>query len=110
VVNDVTFNPAVEITPDTAIYKSWTALDAPPWASVLRAHTDRWLERYPGSMQHDALTLAAAMLWPGIRFVRERVLLDPIARMTADESGVEIIRSVSADYPAFMEWLGRGLA
>jgi pyrimidine-specific ribonucleoside hydrolase len=110
VVNDVTFNPAIEITPETPIYQQWTRPGAPPWAPILKAHSDRWMQRYPGSMQHDALTLAAATLWPGIRFVRQRVALDPIARMSLDENGIEIIMSISADYPAFMTWLVARLA
>lgn len=109
VVSDLTFNPAIEITPDAAIYRRWTEPDAPPWARILRTHSDRWMERYPGSMQHDGLTLAAAMLWPGIRFVRERVALDPTARMSRDEHGIEIIMSISADYGAFMSWLDAAL-
>lgn len=110
VVNDVTFNPAIEITPETPIYQSWTAPDAPRWSRILKAHTDRWLARYPGSMQHDGLTLAAALLWPGIRFIRERVVLDDIARMTLGEEGTEVMMSISADYPAFMSWLESGLS
>jgi inosine-uridine nucleoside N-ribohydrolase len=109
VLSDVTFNPAIEITPDTAIYRRWTEPDAPPWARILRAHSDRWMERYPGSMQHDGLTLAAAMLWPGIRFARERVALDPIARMTRSEQGTEITLSTGVDYEAFMSWLDTAL-
>jgi len=105
VVNDVTFNPAMEITPESRIYEKWTQPDAPPWARILRAHSDRWMERYPGSMQHDGLTLAAATLWPGIRFVRERVTLDSIARMSRSDEGTEIIMSISVDYTAFMSWL-----
>jgi inosine-uridine nucleoside N-ribohydrolase len=105
VVSDVTFNPAMEILPESAIYQKWTAPGSPPWASVLRAHCDRWMQRYPGSMQHDSLTLAAALLWPGIRFVRERIALDPLARMTLDAEGIEIAMSISADYESFMEWL-----
>jgi inosine-uridine nucleoside N-ribohydrolase len=107
--SDVTFNPAMEITPDTAIYRRWTAPDAPRWAGILRAHSDRWMQRYPGSMQHDGLTLAAAMFWPGIRFVRERVALDSLARMSRSDGGVEITMSISADYPAFMSWLENAL-
>lgn len=57
-------------------------------------------------MQHDALTLAAATLWPGVRFVRERVALDSTARMSLSADGTEIRMAVSADYPAFMAWLG----
>lgn len=109
VVNDVTFNPALEITVDSAIYKRWAETDAPPWARILREHSDRWMARYPGSMQHDGLTLAAAMLWPGIRFARERVVLDPIARMSRSDQGTEIMMAISADYPAFMTWLDAAL-
>jgi inosine-uridine nucleoside N-ribohydrolase len=110
VVSDVTFNPAMAITVDSPIYKKWAEPDAPPWAKVLQTHNDRWMERYPGSMQHDGLTLAAAMLWPGVRFVRERVALDAIARMSRSDRGTEISMSISADYTAFMTWLDTSLA
>src|SRR6266540_1431082 len=109
VVSDVTFNPAMEITAETSIYKRWTEPDAPTWARILRAHCDRWMERLPGTMQHDSLTLAAAMLWPGIRFARERVALDSIGRMSRSDQGTEIIMSMSADYGAFMSWLDSAL-
>lgn len=62
------------------------------------------MAKYLGSMQHDALTLAAATLWLGARFVRERVALDSIARMTRREDGTEIDMSVSADHAAFMSY------
>ncbi|MFC9688527.1 nucleoside hydrolase [Kribbella sp. NPDC056951] len=110
VVSDVTFNPATEITTASPLYKRWAEPDSPDWAKVLRTHTDRWLQRYPGSMQHDAMTLAAAMLWPGIRFATERVALDDLARMSRSDDGVEIEMSVSVDYPAFMAWLAAALA
>ena len=110
VVNDVTFNPAIEITADSPIYKRWAEPDAPLWARILREHSDRWMARYPGSMQHDGLTLAAATLWPGIRFARERVALDPIARMSRSDEGTEVIISISADYSAFMSWLDSSLS
>jgi pyrimidine-specific ribonucleoside hydrolase len=109
VVSDVTFSTAMEITVDSPIYRLWTEPKAPLWARILRSHCDRWMERYPGTMQHDGLTLAAAMLWPGIRFARERVVLDPIARMSRSDEGTEIIMSVSADYGAFMSWLESAL-
>ena len=67
------------------------------------------MERYPGTMQHDGLTLAAATLWPGIRFARERVALDSIARMSRSGEGTEIIMSISTDYGAFMSWLDSNL-
>lgn len=41
----------------------------------------------------------------GVRFVRERVVLDGIARMSLGAGSAEIAMSVSADYPAFMAWL-----
>jgi inosine-uridine nucleoside N-ribohydrolase len=110
VVSDVTFNPAMEITRESALYQRWGRPDARPWEGLLREHLDRWTATYPGSMQHDALTLAAAMLWPGVRFVREHVALDGIARMSLDPDGAEIAMSISADYPAFMTWLEAALA
>jgi|tagenome__1003787_1003787.scaffolds.fasta_scaffold20800466_2 pyrimidine-specific ribonucleoside hydrolase len=109
VVSDVTFNPAMEITADSPLYKRWAEPDARPWERVLREHWDRWMAKYPGSMQHDGLALAAATLWPGVRFMRERVVLDDIARMSRSDDGTEIVVSVSADYAAFMSWLDSGL-
>ncbi len=109
VLSDVTFNPAIEITAESPLYKRWAAPDARPWERVLREHFDRWMAKYP-CIQHDALTLAAALLWPGVRFVRERVVLDSIARMTPSADGVEIAMSASADYPAFMVWLDKALS
>lgn len=110
VVSDVTFNPAMEITRESALYQRWGRPDARPWERVLREHLDRWTAKYPGSMQHDALTLAAAMLWPGVRFVREQVALDDIGRMSLRPDGTEISISISADYAAFMAWLEEALA
>jgi inosine-uridine nucleoside N-ribohydrolase len=109
VVSDVTFNPAIEITKDSPLYQRWAQADAGPFERVLREHCDRWMAKYPGTMQHDALTLAAAMLWPGVRFVRERVAFDEIARMSRSDDGTEIVMSVSADYGAFMSWLEQAL-
>jgi inosine-uridine nucleoside N-ribohydrolase len=110
VVSDVTFNPAIEITAESPIYRRWPEPGAPAWATVLKRHLDRWMERYPGSMQHDGLTLAAALLWPGVRFSRERVALDASARMSRSADGIEISMSTSADYKAFMSWLDDRLA
>lgn len=109
VLSDVTFNPAMELTVESPIYRRWARADARPWERVLREHFDRWTAKYP-AMQHDSLALAAAVLWPGVRFVRERVALDEIARMSLAEGGTEIAMSISADYPAFMAWLAEALA
>ncbi|MFF0343054.1 nucleoside hydrolase [Kribbella sp. NPDC004875] len=109
VLSDVTFNPAMEITRESALYQRWGRPDAHPWERVLREHFDRWMAKYP-SMQHDSLTLAAAMLWPGVRFDRENVVLDDIARMSLAADGTEISMSTSADYTAFMRWLTEALS
>jgi inosine-uridine nucleoside N-ribohydrolase len=107
VVSDVTFNPAIEITTDSPIYRRLSdSVNPPAWAGVLREHMDRWFARfYGGTMQHDALTLAAALQWPGVRFGRERVVLDDQARMSRSPDGFEIKVSISADYADFTAWL-----
>jgi pyrimidine-specific ribonucleoside hydrolase len=110
VVSDVTFTSAIEITEQSPLYQAWASPDAPPWARMLRIHSDRWMAQYPGSMQHDALTLAAALLWPGIRFAREHVVLDDIGRMRRDPSGRQIKMSLEADYADFMRWLADRLS
>jgi pyrimidine-specific ribonucleoside hydrolase len=115
VLSDVTFTTAIEITSASPIYRQLATDDAPPWAILLRAHLDRWAAAFhPGSMQHDALTLAAALGWPGVRFGREGILLDEHARMTRDPDklithklGVKV--SISADYEDFMIWLAARL-
>ncbi|HEY3558400.1 MAG TPA: nucleoside hydrolase [Kribbella sp.] len=109
VMSDVTFVPAMEITAESRLYRRWAEPDARPWERVLREHFDRWTAKYP-AMQHDALALAAAMLWPGVRFQRERVTLDELARMSLSASGFEVAMSVSADYAAFMTWLDKALS
>ncbi|WP_432950628.1 nucleoside hydrolase [Kribbella sp. CA-253562] len=107
VVADVTGDPATKLVPDAPIYRKWTAAAAPPWAPVLRAQCDRWTEQHPESTQYDALTLAAAVFWPGVRFGRERVSIGPDARMKRDGNGVEIAMAISADYPAYLRWVDR---
>ncbi len=110
VVSDVTFNTAIEIAADSPIYTQLAAPDAPSWAQLLRAHLDRWMATfYPSSIQHDGLTLAAALLWPGVRFGRERVAIDELARMSRSNDGVEVKLSISADYEDFMGWLASRL-
>lgn len=106
VLSDTTFTTEIEITQQSPIYRSLTADGAPPWAGLLRQHLDNWAaEFHPGTMQHDALTLASALGWPGVRFGREDISLDDQARMTRDPTGIQIKVSISADYPDFMTWL-----
>jgi pyrimidine-specific ribonucleoside hydrolase len=110
VLSDTTFTTAIEITQDSPIYHALAADDAPPWAGLLRAHLDNWAARFhPGTMQHDALTLSAALGWPGVRFGRENITLDGQARMTRASHGLRVKISIAADYPDFMTWLANRL-
>ena len=106
ILSDVTFDPAMELTPASPLYADLAAAGAPEWARLIRVHLDRWLERfYPGSMQHDAMTLAAALLWPGIRLARDAVRVSPQGHLAVAPNGVQVNLSSHADYPAFMTWL-----
>ncbi|SDC13485.1 nucleoside hydrolase [Actinokineospora iranica] len=110
VLSDTTFTPKIEIHRDGAPHRRLTHPEAPPWARLLAAHMDRWFERFhPGTIQHDALALAAALRLPYVELARERVVLDEIGRMTTAPDGRLVRLSVKADYPAFFGWLERGL-
>ncbi|RCV49065.1 nucleoside hydrolase [Marinitenerispora sediminis] len=110
VTSDVTFTTHIEVTPESAPRLLPVRADGPEWAALLRRHLDRWFARfYPGSMQHDALALSAALGLPFVRTERASVALDGIGRMSAAEGGAEVRLSVSADYPAFNDWLERVL-
>lgn len=110
VTSDITFNPAVEITAESRIYRALAAPGAPEWARLLRAHLDRWFaDAYPATMQHDALTLSAALHLPFVAFDLHAVTLDPRARMRRDPRGNPVSLSVAADHPAFMAWLHTAL-
>lgn len=106
VLSDITFDPKIEITPDSPLYADFSASDAPEWAALLRRHLDSWIEHfYPGSMQHDALTLATALHWPGVRLARESISLSPRGHLTVAPDGVQVNLSSHADHSAFMTWL-----
>ncbi|EGX59764.1 hypothetical protein SZN_11313 [Streptomyces zinciresistens K42] len=106
VASEVTFTPQIEVTADTPLYAWLTASDAPAWASLLCAHLDAWFSRfYPGSMQHDALTLSAALDLPFVDSDRIRIAMDDIGRTTASDDGAMLRWSVAAEYDAFMRWL-----
>jgi inosine-uridine nucleoside N-ribohydrolase len=111
VTSDVTFTPEMEIGAASPLYRQ---LAGPwhdqRWASLLRAHLDRWFERsHPGTMQHDALALSAAMELPFVHFSLTRVAFDEIGRLREDPGGRQVFLSRRADYPAFMRWLAAQL-
>ncbi|MHA6793784.1 hypothetical protein ACVGVM_09750 [Pseudonocardia bannensis] len=55
----------LEITAGHPIYRALAASAAPEWAVVLAAHLDRWYAGWhPATIQHDALTLSAALELP----------------------------------------------
>lgn len=97
-------------TPETDVYRKLSAPDAPAWAKLVASHAAQWFDRcHPGTIQHDALALAAALQLPFVALRRERVVLDDIGRMTTAPDGDLVRLSVKADYPAFRAWLGRKL-
>ena len=112
VISDVTFTPEIELDAQSTAYR-WLADPArPAWAGVLVNHLDRWFAQYhPGTMQHDALTLSAAMQLPFVDFDLMSVALDANARMTAPApgAGVPLHLSRRAHYPSFRTWLLRTL-
>ena len=111
VASEVTFDPRIEVTRDSAIYRSLAADDAPAWARLLTAHLDRWFERFhPGTLQHDALTLTAALNLPFVDSDVLPVMLDAMGRTTVDESSGVLLRwSLSATHEPFMSWLSTAL-
>jgi pyrimidine-specific ribonucleoside hydrolase len=110
VLSDTTFTDDLEISARTPIYQRLAAPDAPSWAAILKAHLDRWFAHtYPSTIQHDGLTLSAALGHPFVDFNSERVRIDDIGRMTRDPSGIRVHASQRARYPAFMSWLGECL-
>lgn len=110
VTSEVTFTSAMEITAAHPVYRTLAAPDAPSWAALLVAHMRQWFERFhPGTIQHDALTLSAALELPFVDFDKMPVALDGIGRTTRSENGVPVWLSLSANYPAFMRWLAQRL-
>uniref|UniRef100_A0AAU2JXN6 Nucleoside hydrolase n=1 Tax=Streptomyces sp. NBC_00049 TaxID=2903617 RepID=A0AAU2JXN6_9ACTN len=110
VASEVTFTPRIEVTADSPLYTWLSTPDAPAWASLLAAHLNAWFSRfYPGSMQHDALTLSAALELPFVDSEPVRIAMDGIGRTTADDTGTRLRWSVSAEYDPFMRWLTQTL-
>ena len=108
VTSDVTFRPELEVTRDSPLYRDLAGRSAPAWGPLLRSHFDRWFERHhPGSMQHDALTLSAALDFPFVEFGLRMIVFDEIGRMSVAEAGISAFISRRAHYGPFHAWLGR---
>ncbi|MDX3690725.1 nucleoside hydrolase [Streptomyces europaeiscabiei] len=110
VTSEVTFNAAIEIMADHPVHRVLAAPGAPGWAALLVAHMRQWFDRFhPGTIQHDALTLSAALHLPFVEFDKMPVALDGIGRTIRSETGVPVWLSLSARYLAFMRWLSQRL-
>ncbi|MFC3997083.1 nucleoside hydrolase [Nocardiopsis sediminis] len=114
VTSEVTFVPAIKVTPDHPVTRRLAAPDAPPWAHLLHAHLDRWFAgsggfRIPGTLQHDGLTLSAALGLPYVDSTPMPLAVDAIGRTTESPDGTVVQVSVSARYQAFMTWLETNL-
>lgn len=110
VMSDVTFTPKIEVTAGHPLYAWLAEPSAPRWAQLLRAHLDVWFARHhEGSMQHDPLTLSAALQLPFVDFRRERVVMEDDGRMFLRDDGYDVNLSYQVRYGAFVEWLARCL-
>lgn len=116
VISDVTFTPALEIVPDDERHRMITARAAAgeEWAEVVALCLRRWFDDprgHLGSMQHDALTLSAALDSPFVRSAPKWVALDEIGRMreVGPGEGARLRLAHSVDYAAFWGWLDRAL-
>jgi pyrimidine-specific ribonucleoside hydrolase len=115
VTSEVTFRPEMTLTPDSPEYRLLLRPDAPAWAGVLAAHCDRWFDRfYPGTMQHDVLTLSVAMQLPFVHLDLLDIAVDDAARTTEPDPGTpgcvyRCFVSARANYAAFRRWLERQL-
>lgn len=106
VTSDVTFRPDIEVDRDSDLYRSLAAHGSPTWQGLLRDHLDLWFASFhPGSIQHDALALAAALQLPFVNLDLEEVALDDEGRMSLSPGGAEVWLSSSATYPSFNRWL-----
>jgi inosine-uridine nucleoside N-ribohydrolase len=110
--SEVTWDPRLAVTRDSPIYRDLAADGAPAWARLLVHSLDRWFERFhPATLQHDALTLSAALGQPFVSFDVLPIRLDDIGRTTVDEaSGVPMGWSLHAEHEPFMNWLAAALA
>ncbi|OLM08520.1 nucleoside hydrolase [Pseudonocardia sp. Ae505_Ps2] len=109
IISDVTFTDQIAVHAAHPLHQRLAAASE-PWARLLADHLDRWYaEHHASTLQHDALTLSAALGLPFVRAATTRIAMDEIGRWTRDEDGTALRLSRSADYPAFMIWLADAL-
>lgn len=118
VISDVTFTDQIAIGADHLLARR-LAEDPSSWAQMLAVSLQRWFDHpcgYEHSMQHDALTLSAALELPFVESFPAHVEFDPVGRLVetaagpATPAGGQVWVSRRADYPAFMRWLEQTLA
>jgi purine nucleosidase len=113
ITSDITFTPELGITAGHPIYQALDQAAVTPaaqWAAILHAHLDRWYATaYPSTLQHDGLTLSAALGLPFVTAAGTPVVLDEIGRMSTAPDGVRLRLSTKANYPAFMTWFAVAL-
>ncbi|WP_179829829.1 nucleoside hydrolase [Nocardiopsis aegyptia] len=110
VTSDVTFRPEMEVTRESGLYRMLGETGGRGWQGLLRAHLNQWFSSFhPGSMQHDALTLTAALRKTFVNMNLARVRLDELGRMSLSDSGTEVWMSASAKYEPFNRWLEKTL-
>ena len=88
------------VTRDSPIYRDLVSVDAPAWA---RRWSRAWTAGSGAStlrlLQHDALTLTAALGRPFVSFDVLLICLDDLGRTSVDKaSEVPIHRSLHASY------------
>lgn len=109
VTSEITFRTEIEVVPEGPVHHRLAQAPAGGWQDLLRRHLEAWFAAFhPGSMQHDALTLSAALDEPYVDLRPEHVVLDPVGRMARsgpDDRGAAVRLSAGADYAGFNTWL-----
>jgi inosine-uridine nucleoside N-ribohydrolase len=112
VLSEITTHPDNAVTSDSTLYRRLASPEAPEWARLLRVHLDRWFAAFtPATMQHDPLTLTAALELPFVLFTLSlRFTIEQDARMYPAADGHTRWLSAQADYAALHSWIGRQLS
>ena len=125
VISDVTFTDAIALGAQHPLCRGLET-GATAWEQMLYLSLTRWFAHprgYDHSMQHDALTLSAALELPFVDSLPTCVAFDDIGRLIRIDDGVEhgvedgledggaaVLVAQRADYSSFMRWLQRDLA
>lgn len=115
VISDVTFTADLQIADGDHRHRTIDALaQRCDWAEPVALALQRWFSHphgHPSTLQHDALTLTAALELPFIRSTPARVELDDVGRMrrTESDSAARARIAHSADYAGFWHWLDQTL-